>query len=168
MAVYNAKKLTITKDGNTYIIDPLQGNETAFIDFDVTIESTDWTGNGPYTYEYTNSHITRYCVVFVYFKPSAAGSDITYLFYEKEQGKVTFTTPDQLDDDLDLVVRIAEANVEGVFPISADVVETDAVVGETDVQGALEDLDERIGQQQTIWSVVNGKVCINYEKEIDA
>lgn len=164
MATYNAKKLTIQKDGNTYIIDPLQGNEAVYIDLTVNIAVSDWTlSNGIYTYVYTNSHFTANSVIVVYFRDGIRGGLVGDLKFTKATGSVTFTTDEAPIGSIPLIVRVIDGTVNGVYPIDAEMVETDAIVGETTVQGALEDLDSRV----SMFSVVDGKVCITYQVEDD-
>lgn len=145
MATYNAKTLTITNNGDNYIIDPLQGNDVAYRDITVNIDSEDWTlSNNVYSYVWTNSYLTQNSQVQVYFKANVRGGLTGDLRVQKTTGQITFSTSEEPTDDISLLVRIIDANTTGILPINADMVETDAIVGETDVQGALEDLDERI------------------------
>lgn len=145
MATYNAKTLTITNNGDNYIIDPLQGNDVAYRDITVNIDAEDWElSNDVYSYVWTNSYLTQNSQVQVYFKANVRGGLTGDLRVQKTTGQITFSTGEEPTDDISLLVRIIDANTTGILPINADMVETDAIVGETDVQGALEDLDERI------------------------
>lgn len=145
MATYNAKTLTITNNGDNYIIDPLQGNDVAYRDITVDIDAEDWElSNDVYSYVWTSSYLTQNSQVQVYFKANVRGGLTGDLRVQKTTGQITFSTGEEPTDDISLLVRIIDANTTGILPINADMVETDAIVGETDVQGALEDLDERV------------------------
>ena len=143
MAIYNAKKLTVVKGDDTYIIDPLQGNESVYNDLPVTIHTTDWSGTAPYTYVFTDSHITANSAIAVYFKDGIRDGLVGDLKFTKATGAVTFVTDEPTIGDILLTVRVIDSTTNGVYPIDAEMVETDAVIGETTVQGALEDLDSR-------------------------
>ena len=169
MATYNAKKLTITYGGDTYIIDPLQGNESIFIDIPVTIAKNAWTSVPPYTYVWTSSYVTANCAISVGFKEGVRDGLVGDLKYTKNTGSITFTTDEPPVGAIPVLIRIIDSNVDGTFPISAEIVETDAIVGCYTVQDALEDIDERVpGSTYTIGNcvkvtsglTVTGYVCI--------
>lgn len=142
---YNAKTLTmIDQSGNTYIIDPMQGNEVAFNDISITIHTSDWTGSGPYIYTYSDTHFVANSTVDVRFKDGIRTGLIGDLKYSKTTGQIQFTTTEEPIGDIPLVIQVIDANVSGVYPIDATMIETEAIVGETTVEGALEDLDTRL------------------------
>lgn len=143
MATYNAKKLTIVKGSDTYIIDPLQGNDSIYNDRTVVIHKSDWSGTVPYTYIYEDSYITANCGISVYFKDGVRGGLVGDLGYTKTTGAVIFVTTEPAAGDIPLVVRIIDSLVNGVYPVDASAVATTVVEGETTVQGALENLDNR-------------------------
>lgn len=142
MAIYNAKKLTLVKGEDTYIIDPLQGNESVYIDFDVVILKNSWSAVPPYTYVWTDQRVTANCAVDVLFKDGVRDGLVGDFHFSKTgAGSVTFTTDEPPIGDIPIVIRIIESKADATFPIDADLIETDAITGETNVQGALEHLD---------------------------
>ena len=142
MAIYNAKKLTLVKGEDTYIIDPLQGNESVYLDIDVTIHKTDWSQTQPYTYVWSNQYVTANCAINILFKDGVRDGLVgDFHFSKTSSGSVTFTTDEPPVGDIPIIVRIIDSTTDGVFPVSADLVATDAITGETNVQGALEYLD---------------------------
>ena len=146
MATYNAKKLTIVKGGDTYIIDPMQGNDAAFYEYDITIPVNGWSVSAPYTYTWSNAHVTSNSIVLVEYKTGVRDGLVGDLTRSKATGSVTFTTSELPVGDIPLHITIICTNVDGIFPVYASDVETDAIVGETSVQGALEDLDGRASE----------------------
>jgi len=142
MATYTAKKLTISNNGDEYIIDPLQGNDVAYMEFTVNIGVNDWTElNGIYTYIWTNMHVTQNCYIQVHFKDGIRDGLVGDLTCNKTTGRVIFTTDEAPIGVIKLLVRVVDVATTESLIVSADLVETDAVIGETNVQGALEDLN---------------------------
>ena len=174
MATYHARTLTLRKYNETtsetdeFIIDPMWGNEAACMDFTVNIPADGWTDedDGTYSYVWENSHLTMNCIFDVNFQEGVENGLVGYLSCTKSTGQITFVTDEPVIGNVPVFVRVIDAAVSGHFPITADLVETDAVLGETDVQGALEDLNERVSIMENRFSVVNGKLCITYKREV--
>lgn len=159
MATYNAKTLTlVNQNGDVYVIDPLQGNESVYLDLPVTITQNQWSGTAPYTYTYTNSHITANAALCVYFKDGVREGLVGDLKWSKATGSITFVTTEPAAGPVPLVVRVIDSTTNGTYPVDASMVETDAIVGETTVQGCLEDLDSRVtNNTNNIGTVPTGK-----------
>lgn len=110
--------------------------------YSVTIQTTDWSAS-PYTYTWTNSDVTANCSVEIGFLDGAEDCDIDFLEWEKSTGSITFSVETLPSVALPIVIKLTNARAKYVEDLTADMVATDAVSGESNVQDALEVLSAR-------------------------
>lgn len=111
--------------------------ESYDIDIPVTIAVSDWSDTSPYTYTYSDSRITDGCSVEVYFADGAENCDVRLLDYAKGTNSVTITADVLPAQSLPVIIHIENMDSTGIAPLTASEVSTDAVQGQTTVQGAL-------------------------------
>ena len=159
MATYHAKSLTMTKNGDEYIIDPLQGNDAAFMDFTVNIDEEDWDLNSSlYTYVWQNQYLTQNSAIQTWFKDGVRDGIVCDIKVTKTTGQITFTMEEAPIGDVSILVRIMDTRVLGnTYPINADLISTNAVIGQTEVQGALEEIVSKIGAHDIDITVLANK-----------
>ena len=134
---------TFMYDGIRYILTSMDSSMSSvdFMDMAVIIQQNSWTENeGVYTYTWTNEHLTANSIVQVEFKDGVRGGLVGDLKAQKTTGQIVFTTNLEPVGAIPLNVRIIDAVVEHTYPIAADLISTDAVTGQTEVQGALEEI----------------------------
>ena len=117
----------------------------ACIDVDVSLPTTGWTGNGPYTYTYNNAHISTGCKVKVNFlETESTSGGVLYLEYEKIVGGVQFTAQSVPTDPIPVRIHILNADAESIMATTADEVSTNAVAGASNVEQALSAVSDDI------------------------
>ena len=114
-------------------------------DLAVSIPANGWTNSEPFTYTWTSSKVTPECGIEVGFQAAAKDTDIITLSYEKVAGGVQFTAPSKPSVAIPVTIRIINADAEYVVTtIDAEMVETDAISGASNVQQALGTLNSKI------------------------
>lgn len=117
----------------------------ACIDVDVSLPTTGWTGNGPYTYTYNNAHISTGCKVKVNFlETESTSGGVLYLEYEKIVGGVQFTAQSVPTDPIPVRIHILNADAESIMATTADEVSTNAIAGASNVEQALSAVSDDI------------------------
>jgi len=115
------------------------------LDIDISLPTTGWSGEGPYTYTYSNTHITSGCAVKVNFLESASSGGVLCLDYEKVTGGVQFTSDSVPTATIPVRIHVLNADATSTTATTADAVSTDAVSGASNVQDALTTLNTQIG-----------------------
>ncbi len=115
------------------------------LDIDISLPTTGWSGDGPYTYTYSNTHITSGCAVKVNFLESASSGGVLCLDYEKVTGGVQFTSDSVPTATIPVRIHVLNADATSTTATTADAVSTDAVSGASNVQDALSTLNTQIG-----------------------
>lgn len=124
----------------------------ACVDIDISLPTSGWSGEGPYTYTYSNSKISSGCAVSVKFLESETSGSILAIDCEKVVGGVRFTSDNVPTSAIPVRVHIENADAESVMATTADEVSTDAVPGQSNVQDALETLNDHIAN---LFEIVN-------------
>ena len=120
------------------------------LDIDITIPASGWSSTAPYTYTYSNAHITTGCAVEVNYLESENADTVLYLEYEKVNGGVRFEAPTKPSAGIPVRIHIMNADATSVLSITADEVSTDAVSGTSNVEDALSSLSDHIGMLDPI------------------
>ena len=115
-------------------------------DIDISISANGWSNESPYTYTYTNNHISTGCVVKVSFlEGSEDSTKPLYLEYEKVTNGVRFVAPIKPTSAIPVRIHIQNADATSTAATSADQVSTNAVSGAANVGQALGVLSNQIG-----------------------
>lgn len=114
------------------------------LDIDISLPTTGWSGEGPYTYTYSNTHITSGCAVKVNFLESASSGGVLCLDYEKVTGGVQFTSDSVPTATIPVRIHVLNADATSTTATTADAVSTDAVSGASNVQDALTTLNTQL------------------------
>lgn len=115
------------------------------LDIDIAIPTSGWSSDSPYTYTYSNAHITSGCAVKVNFLEGSADTVALYLEYEKVTGGVRFTAPVKPTAEVNVRIHVLNADATAVVATTADEVSTSAVSGAANVEDALGSLSDQIG-----------------------
>lgn len=120
-------------------LDNLDATQAVYTDIDVDILTTDWTGNGPYIYDWLNSTINTNTGIQIFFRDGVRDALTGDFSAAKLQngGGVRFTTSDMPVATVPVTVRIINSAAAN---ISAQTIGTSAVTGATTVEGALQNL----------------------------
>lgn len=132
------------------------------LDIDISLPTTGWSGNGPYTYTYSNEHITSGCSVKVNFLESSVSGNILCLEYEKVVGGVQFSSSSVPTQAIPVRLHILNADADSVMATTADEVSTNAVSGASNVQDALETLNDQIANLLNPVKLTIVKASSNY------
>ena len=81
---------------------------SAFIEYDVDIATTDWSGNGPYTYTWTNSNVFSDTLVDLFYKSSARTVLRSPCDIAKSTGSVTLTVDEVPSGTLSVIFRLIQ------------------------------------------------------------
>lgn len=116
------------------------------IEVPVTIDSEDWVLEGSdYVYTWSDTRVAASCAVQVYFYDGSEDTNIAYIEYAKVSGGVKFFSRELPTTDLPLIVYIVTAESDAIASINASMVTTDAVDTASNVQEALEILENAGG-----------------------
>ena len=127
--------------------------------YSVTIQTSDWSAS-PYTYTWTNSDVTADCSVEIGFLDGADDCDVDFLGWEKVSGGIEFSVDTLPTVAIPVVIKLTNARAKYVEDLTADMVATDAVSGASNVDEALETLDESISTINSAladYETLNGK-----------
>lgn len=127
------------------IKDAVQPTNTC-LDIDISIPANGWSNNSPYTYTYTNAHISYGCSVKVDFLEGAQDTKVLYLEYEKVVNGVRFTSATKPTTAIPVRLHVLNADATSAMATTADEVSTSAVSGSANVEDALGSLSEHIAK----------------------
>lgn len=105
---------------------------------DISLQASSWSNSSPYTYNYTNEHITSGALVKYSFLEGAENSGVLYLNCEKIEGGVYFTAPEKPSVDIPVRLYIENADATSTSATTADAVSVEGVTGIGNVQQAVE------------------------------
>lgn len=83
--------------------------EVLYTDLSVDIAVVNWSGNGPYTYTYTNSAIKTSSNVTVWFRDGVRDSDVEDLQWTHSGANINFTTATKPTTTVPILVRVVNA-----------------------------------------------------------
>ena len=115
-----------------------------YLDLELSIPTTAWSSSSPYTYTWSSAYITPECDIEVEFGDGAENVEMTYLEFEKVSGGVKFTVPSKPLSAVPVVIRVINADAEYIASVSATMVSTSAIPGQSNVEQALSNVDSRI------------------------
>ena len=115
------------------------------LDIDISIPANGWSSSSPYTYTYSNNHISSGCSVKVDFLEGAQSTKVLYLEFEKVVNGVRFTSATKPTTAIPVRLHILNADATSAMSTTADEVSTSAVSGSANVEDALGSLSEQIG-----------------------
>lgn len=109
-----------------------------------TIATSAWAVTSPYTYTWTDSHVTASSSVSVYFDDSATHAGTPYIEFEKVSGGIQFTALAIPSAAIPVHVKIFRARASSLTDLEADMVATDAISGAENVEEALGSVGDSI------------------------
>ena len=119
-------------------------------DIDILIPSSGWSEESPYTYTYSNAHITSGALVKVTFLEGSGNDGAPkFIYFEKVTGGVRFEATVLPTTDISVRLHIFSADTTSTAATSADEVSTNAVSGAANVEDALGALNSNLTNTNT-------------------
>ena len=118
--------------------------ENAVQEISLTISSSSWSSTSPFTYSWTDSRIKTGSSIDVDFLDTSSDTSAAYITYEKISGGILFTASNQPSADIQISIRIVNAQADAGNTINADTVSTDSISGATNVDEALTVLETNL------------------------
>ena len=148
-----------TISGDIYSFTDVGSARAVFKDIQFSIAVADWTGeSAPYTAQVLDSFVTEDSGIWVFFDDSydSYASGAVWAAVNSAGTGIAFSTDSKPTGTITGFVRVVDG-VSGTIPVS---------LGGTGVT-SIPELKEVLNIND-MFSVVNGKVCITYNKEVDA
>lgn len=119
--------------------------ENVYTDRDITIQTSDWTlSGGVYSYTWTDVLVTATCGLQFFYREGAEAAEIDDVTPTRVTGGVTFTTTDEPQGSLPMMIRIIHSTATEIVTLNADQIGTNAITGCDDVEEALGTLNSNL------------------------
>ena len=164
MSVQNVTDPMLLDSTGQRILTALQGIKDAvqptnvYLDLAVSLPSSGWSNSSPYVYTWTSAYVTPECAIDVHFGEGAENILVDYLEFEKVSGGVKFTAPVKPTVNIPVIVRILNADAESITSVSATMVSTSAVSGQSNVEQALSNVDSRTTTNSQAIATINSNL----------